>query len=1068
MRTSIAILLALLSAPLFGQSLIKDAHQLADARRALVSRTADTTLGKTEAYANMLAILQHYDNIYADSALHGHQLLRLPARYADNPLLADWLPLSGMSKDSTQPLQQAFTQTYRKRAHQLRVAPRENMTKLLLGKHGTSPADYLSVSRTLQAYSVPPVESQLLIEAAAAESNSNIQTGGLNAPAVIEGLFRFVVERAQQEIAVSFLDRFLEEEIPPVELLFPTVFKEVGITGLSYSHSYLERVRTAFYEDLQLLSVRLPSVLLKEERFRSLQTEPFIYNLLSIYSIIGLSQKDLPVSEAMAVTHHNLFENYRQNQKKRNFVIADSAGQQPEELEQLSVKADSALRQLRRIYVMLNDEQNKLDALRRSLGARSNNSIPEPAILNERPDARFDLEVLMGDANNSTVSYRLNFLPYLLRGELDREFLLGIREVETYDYYFGKDRSPRELRAAGLELTRNLFGNWYNDQTIASLIEDWIASLTRHRQELLAWGAQIDPSLRDTFALNNLKTKQRRLAGIIQLVSNSTWKDSLAQRPDLQLQLDVLTEMAKEESLADSSRIDMISFLRGVPFGSLIAQRRAYLQELEERFLRIYAKLTGQEAAALDTSNPLYTPLDLYFQSQATVDPTEEMRLQLAELKRRLSGLKAELANVDAQLAPVESSLISNASPMLFVTESLSQLMYCLHSGRADRPWITRDQLREVLSDNDLRVAFLGLLYQRLRQVKQFNRISPDGMAQLVQLTVEDLQGVLPPEPANPRFIRFGMPTPAKVNTDSLKKVALRNRVSFLVNTLRRMIETPLVSSENDFDELQPLKQQHEALALVPTIGEEVADFILHLNEKHHQAAMGSLIRIFSEIRPLIPGPAQDSTNSLLSFLTDYGYFVGGLVDAQSGAEVQSLLNGIADPPGSSRIKRRRPFAITLNSYVGASVGHEWWRPAESETAETFWNVAPAMPVGIAFSFLGRKHAKVADPKAGKLPNKPRRGGSYTFFASLIDLGSLFSYQFDSGSDGNTELTFKNMFKPGIQFQYNFPKSPFYTGVGAQYGPHFRDINGDSDPVQSTRIFFNIGIDIPLKTLYLR
>lgn len=1067
MRTLIAILLALLSAPLYSQSLIEDAYQLAEARQALMRQASDTAVGETEAYATMIAILQHYDNIYADSALSGHQLLKLPAHYADNPLLADWLPLSGFSKESTLPLEQPFNQAYQLRTQQLSTAPREHMTKLLLGKHGSSPADYLSVSRTLQAYSVPPVESQLLIEAAAAESNSNIQTGGLNAPAVIEGLFRFVVERAQQEVATSFLDRFLEEEIPPVELLFPTVFKEVSLPGLSYSHSYLERVRTAFYEDLQLLSVRLPSVLLKEERFRSLQTEPFIYNLLSIYSIIGLSQKDIPVSEAMAITHHNLFENYLQNQKKRNFAIADSVKGTPADLESLSVKADSALRQLKRVYVMLEEEQYRLDALRDALDRKANDSIAPPAP-NPPTDARLDLAVLMGDAENSTVSYRLNFLPYLLRGELDREFMLQIRELETYDYYFGKDRSLRELRAAGLELTRKLYGNWYNDQTIASLVEDWISGLATYREELMAWGAKIDPGFRDTLALDNLEVKRKRLAGTMQLISRDTWKAALAQRPDLQLQLDVLIEMAKDTTLADRTRIENVAFFKNVSVGAIVAQRRAYLQQLEQRLLQVYAKLTAQDTAALNTSSPLYAPLDLYFQSQAATNPEEGMLRQLAELKRRLGGLKAELKQVDATFAPVESRLIENAAPMLFVTESLFQLMYCLHSGRTDVPWITRDQLREVLSDNNLRVAFLGLLYQRLRQVKQFNRISPDGMAQLVQLTVEDLQGVLPPEPANPRFIRFGMPAPAEVNTDSLKKVALRNRVSFLVNTLRRMIETPLVSSENDFDELQPLKQQHESLELVPTIGEEVADFILHLNEKHHQAAMGSLIRVFSEIRPLIPKADQDSTNQLLSFLTEYGYFVGGLVDAQSGAEVENLLNGIADPPGSSRIKRRRPFAITLNSYVGASAGWEWWRPQNSEQAESFFNAAPAMPVGIAFSFLGRKHVKVGDAKSGELPNKPRRGGSYTVFASLIDLGSLFSYQFDSGSEGNTELTFKNMFKPGIQLQYNFPKSPFYTGLGLQYGPHFRNANGDSGAVQSTRAFFNIGIDIPIKTLYFR
>ena len=69
---------------------------------------------------------------------------------------------------------------------------------------------------------------------------------------------------------------------------------------------------------------------------------------------------------------------------------------------------------------------------------------------------------------------------------------------------------------------------------------------------------------------------------------------------------------------------------------------------------------------------------------------------------------------------------------------------------------------------------------------------------------------------------------------------------------------------------------------------------------------------------------------------------------------------------------------------------------------------------------------------------------------------------------GDSKISFKNVFKPGLQFHWNIPKSPFYLGVGAHYGPQFLDTAaGDEMSVRSFRFsFLNFGLDIPIKTFY--
>jgi len=1058
MKPFLLLLCLTLSIGLSAQSLISDAKRLVEAKTALQEDPSDST--RMSAYANMLAILQRYDLSYVDQIELGKGLLETPQHYSSNPLLGSWLPSDALSQNPNAWLRDTtFQRSLRAIEDSLRLAGREEMVRTMLGLRSANPADYLSIGKSLQEYSVPPVESRMYLKAAAQESNQNVEDGLLNAPILIEGLFKFVVERAQQEIAISFMDRFLEKEVPPVKALFPTVFQQISNTGFSYSHSYLDRIRLAFYEDLQLLSIRLPQLLLEDSRFTALQEKPIIYNLLTAYAIIGMAQNDLPAQDIMPLTHRTLYDNLLQNEKKRNFVLADDAAQE-DTYQELVQTSKRLVKRISTIYDSLSAAENTLLDREGNLRLRRMDSLlsastPEtkerlkkqPPLLEQLYKPDYQLGSIMGQAGaGEPQGYRLNFLPYLLQGGLDTSYLSGLRSVEDYDRYFGTTYSAKEYRAAGLEIARKLNGNWYNQQRLSDIFSSWLEDIIFAEQQIRNYRYTLFPNDKLTDYQETLNNRRNKLRITI-LDTRSDW---LAKR-DLSNQesaaFSVLYAIIKEPFDTETAALETdIMIGRYDSKGGYLDAQASKLEQVEGRLIALDERLRDTYDTELEDN-----PITDYLEGNP-LQPHGKVRQEIQRLHQDLRGLKQKLDSLDTAHASTECRLIGNAEPLVFLSESLTQLMYCLRSDQPGSTWIDHTELREAMANQELRPVLLGLLYQRMRTVKQLQNISPDGLAQLVQLTVEDLPQI--------------MPLP-----DSLQAadtLAFQRKATFVVNTLNRIVELPLlVDTQNTPSSVKSLSAVYPALEQVPPITGEVTDFIYYLNKKDHRQAIGSLLQLFAEIQPLLKDTSDNAANTILSFLSEYGTFVGGLVDARSRYEVQSLLNGIADPPGSSRLKRRRPFSLTLNSYVGASFGREWWSTA-SETDE-FYNVTPTLPIGVAFSFMTRRKLQPVFDDDGELVKQVRRGASFSVFAGLLDLGSLFNYRFDSSSNfGNTELTFKNMFKPGIQLQYNCKNSPFYIGTGVQYGPHFQEQNGNVSSVQSTRLSISMGVDVPIKTLYVR
>jgi hypothetical protein len=198
--------------------------------------------------------------------------------------------------------------------------------------------------------------------------------------------------------------------------------------------------------------------------------------------------------------------------------------------------------------------------------------------------------------------------------------------------------------------------------------------------------------------------------------------------------------------------------------------------------------------------------------------------------------------------------------------------------------------------------------------------------------------------------------------------------------------------------------------------------------------------------------------SQLLRFFEENGDFIAGLVDARTKDQVEYLLKSLADPPGSSRTKRTHAITVGINAYVGASAGREFWErsPQDQNMQSNFTVLAPTMPVGFTVSGLLGASSK-------KHPQ------SFSLHVSLLDLGAMMTYRLESeGEFGAYKLTYKNVFKPGLQLHWNIQRSPFYLGVGWQTGAQFRVVDDKEISFRSSRTFLAFGVDVPIKTLYQR
>jgi hypothetical protein len=105
-----------------------------------------------------------------------------------------------------------------------------------------------------------------------------------------------------------------------------------------------------------------------------------------------------------------------------------------------------------------------------------------------------------------------------------------------------------------------------------------------------------------------------------------------------------------------------------------------------------------------------------------------------------------------------------------------------------------------------------------------------------------------------------------------------------------------------------------------------------------------------------------------------------------------------------------------------------------------------------------------------------KNGDSDGIFIPLIDIGAVTRLRLDESNATKSlpELTFKNIFAPGLYYTHGFRRTPLSVNIGCQYGPELVKLETDGEGVKKAqsfeviRIGLGIALDIPLFNLHTK
>jgi hypothetical protein len=199
----------------------------------------------------------------------------------------------------------------------------------------------------------------------------------------------------------------------------------------------------------------------------------------------------------------------------------------------------------------------------------------------------------------------------------------------------------------------------------------------------------------------------------------------------------------------------------------------------------------------------------------------------------------------------------------------------------------------------------------------------------------------------------------------------------------------------------------------------------------------------------------EDKAAELSCQLLRYGAFMAAIAECESSSEVEAVMESFALPRGSAYIKKHSAFNLAIGSYVGINTGVEWLENAGTSNKSGL-NAGIGAPIGIALSW-GSQKKEVAP-------------GALSLYLNVVDLGAFTAFRFTNNDDIQTlpSLKFSNLFAPGGALIYGLPKFPGAFGLFAQRGPSVRKVTVNAIEIDSPawRLGVFAAVDIPLFNLY--
>jgi hypothetical protein len=233
------------------------------------------------------------------------------------------------------------------------------------------------------------------------------------------------------------------------------------------------------------------------------------------------------------------------------------------------------------------------------------------------------------------------------------------------------------------------------------------------------------------------------------------------------------------------------------------------------------------------------------------------------------------------------------------------------------------------------------------------------------------------------------------------------------------------------------------------TLAREVNNLYLNTVTEDYALAMHNAMNILGDFLNLTDSNGHKVTvitAKTINTLTTTGTFIANMADATTPDQVKAAIEAVALPVGSSSFKKYHLWNLSLNAYLGANYNF-----THTTNAINNWDRAfnLAAPVGLNLSFCSL-----------------RKGGSFSLFVPVIDVGAIVDYQLTATNQIEQKIYLSNIWTIGSYIVYGFGANlPLALGFGAQYGPGLVKVGNDINQL-SWRVNTFVTFDIPIINLY--
>jgi len=243
------------------------------------------------------------------------------------------------------------------------------------------------------------------------------------------------------------------------------------------------------------------------------------------------------------------------------------------------------------------------------------------------------------------------------------------------------------------------------------------------------------------------------------------------------------------------------------------------------------------------------------------------------------------------------------------------------------------------------------------------------------------------------------------------------------------------------------------------------------ISTQQYGKVLDGTIGVFNTVTKEYPSRLADTVTKNLQ---RYGSFMLNIIASKDAGQVEAALDELI-PKGSYQLKNYKRTVVSLSAFPGVMFGGENIKkypvdaggaviPGSKKEVQTKYSLAPYLPIGFDISF----HVAGGEKLYQKAMKK--KSGSMNIGIQLVDLGAVLNYRLSSDSTVETapDVSWKQLFSPGLQLMWHFNNSPVVIGAACNYTPDLRKINQDGNTYSSNAFRFGIflGVDVTFFNLF--